>query len=466
MHNRLEKLHKIVRRADDWLNTMTGQGDPNRDKTTYTRFAGGSRLHDTTADNLYHTNGTAGLICDALPELAMKNGFEIRIKTDDKTAQEKKNSENVIQAVLEKLGTEELYTESGVWANAFGAGGILIGAVDGSERASEAINLNGLKRIEYLRVIDRRYMFPLTYYGQEDGPKYGKAKTYMVTENVIGQGVGQEATEVHESRLIIFDGPRTSKTQQANNGGWNMSLLDRIYSVLRMYGVSWQTLDHMLTDGTQGVFRMKGLIDALAAEEEDTISKRLRMMDMGRSIVRGLILDADDESFESVQQNWSGIKEPMELMMYQLSSVCRIPQTILFGRSPAGMNATGDSDLEIWYSQGKQYQRKCLRPRLEYLAMLAVQCDEYGLNLDPKSISVHFQPLNQMSQTDEANLKKTTAETDVLYIDRGVVTADEVATSRFGGAEWSADTKINLEEREEEATPETQPPAPPENQEQ
>lgn len=38
-----------------------------------------------------------------------------------------------------------------------------------------------------------------------------------------------------------------------------------------------------------------------------------------------------------------------------LSAVSEIPVTILFGRSPCGQNATGDSDFEQYYSMVQNY---------------------------------------------------------------------------------------------------------------
>ena len=46
----------------------------------------------------------------------------------------------------------------------------------------------------------------------------------------------------------------------------------------------------------------------------------------------------------------SGVKDIVETTFATISAVSNVPQTVLFGRSPAGENATGDGDLENWYS--------------------------------------------------------------------------------------------------------------------
>ena len=44
---------------------------------------------------------------------------------------------------------------------------------------------------------------------------------------------------------------------------------------------------------------------------------------------------------------FSGVSDVIDSTCNFLSALTSIPQTILFGRSPAGMNATGDADLEL-----------------------------------------------------------------------------------------------------------------------
>ena len=66
----------------------------------------------------------------------------------------------------------------------------------------------------------------------------------------------------------------------------------------------------------------------------------------------------------------------------------------------------------------------------------------------PENWSLQFIPLWQNTEEQDAVTRRTTAETDAIYIDRGVLTPDEVAISRFGGNKWSMNTEIDMESRE------------------
>ena len=69
---------------------------------------------------------------------------------------------------------------------------------------------------------------------------------------------------------------------------------------------------------------------------------------MMRSVMNSILIDGED-SFELKNMTLAGYKEIIEQQEVALSAVTQIPITILFGRSPAGMNSTGDADLEIYY---------------------------------------------------------------------------------------------------------------------
>ena len=55
------------------------------------------------------------------------------------------------------------------------------------------------------------------------------------------------------------------------------------------------------------------------------------------------------------------MKDVIDTTCNMLSAVTNIPQTILFGRSPAGENSTGDSDFENYYNYIERIQKLMLK---------------------------------------------------------------------------------------------------------
>jgi hypothetical protein len=97
----------------------------------------------------------------------------------------------------------------------------------------------------------------------------------------------------------------------------------------------------------------------------------------------------------------------------------------------------------------KQKQEGKLRPMLDRLIQLIfVSKDGYFKGVEPEDWNLEFIPLWQNTEEQEANIRRTVAETDAIYIDRGVLDPTEVAVSRFGGTVWSMNTEIDLKDRQ------------------
>ncbi len=114
-----------------------------------------------------------------------------------------------------------------------------------------------------------------------------------------------------------------------------------------------------------------------------------------------------------------------------------MPVSLLFGQAPAGLNATGDSDIRFFYDRVASWQKKELLPqmrRLLKLQLLARQGPTDGK--EPKRWSVTARPLYQLTAVEEANRRKVIADTDQVYVTMGAVTAEEVAAKRFGGSSY------------------------------
>jgi uncharacterized protein len=153
----------------------------------------------------------------------------------------------------------------------------------------------------------------------------------------------------------------------------------------------------------------------------------------------------------------SGIAELLDRFMTALSSVTRMPVSLLFGRSVAGLNATGESDTRNFYDAVKQDQEHKLRGVLEKLIRyIFISKDGPTDGVEPDEWSLQFTPLWQNTAEEEALTHKIVAETDAIYLDRGVLDATEVAISRFGGNTWSANTEIDIGLRERSAPEESE----------
>lgn len=101
------------------------------------------------------------------------------------------------------------------------------------------------------------------------------------------------------------------------------------------------------------------------------------------------------------------------------------------GRSPAGLNATGDSDLTSFYNSVARDQENELKPRLlRVYKMLA-----HTMDIDPSEVVIQCRPLVELTEKERAELELAHAQKDKLYVDSGVLTPEEIALSRFSDPE-------------------------------
>ena len=210
-----------------------------------------------------------------------------------------------------------------------------------------------------------------------------------------------------------------------------------------------QNAANMIEKSVQPVYKMMGLQDTLAAEGGDTaVLKRLNVIDQARGMLNSIAVDMDGEDYAFQTFQLSGTQEILESTYNLLSAVTCIPQTILFGRSPSGENATGESDLENYYNFVEGIQKRMLKKNIRTLLKAVTQAGVYDGSIeDPGTIKPTFKPLWSLSEAEQATVELTkaqraqaTAQTAQLYIDMQVLQPDEVRRA------LSQDGSLNIED--------------------
>jgi phage-related protein (TIGR01555 family) len=111
------------------------------------------------------------------------------------------------------------------------------------------------------------------------------------------------------------------------------------------------------------------------------------------------ILDSSDK-FEVHQYAFGGLSDVLIQFGQQVSGAAQIPLVRLFGQSPAGLNATGDSDIRNYYDMINAKQEAVLRRPVRIL--LEVMCrSKFGKPL-PKGFNFSFRPLWQLAENEKA----------------------------------------------------------------
>lgn len=418
------RADRVVARFDDWINPVTGMGT-SRDKTTYGYVDRSRLLTDDELSALYHFDDMAARMVDVVPQEMLREPFDVETgdaKTDTAVAEK-----------FEALGVRGKLAEGVRWGRCYGGGALILGADDGRE-AHEPLNLNAVRDLTFLYAVDRRLLWPVTYYTDPEDPRVGEPETYSVTTI---NGMASSTSVIHESRLVIFRGAPTGARERLALASWDLSVLQRAFDVLRQFNTGWKAVETLMTDGNQTVFKMSGLAQAINAPDGmRLLQERIKVMDMYRSFVRAIVIDADGkEDMQRQAPNFAGIPDVLEKFMLRLAAAVQIPVTILMGQSPAGLNATGDNDFRWFYDRIRAEQNTMLAPKIRRIAdvWLYSQSGPWWRQdrTARKPVNVKFASLWAETPLALAQREQAIATRDKLYVDAEVLLPEEVALQRF-----------------------------------
>jgi phage-related protein (TIGR01555 family) len=455
----------LLDRMDSWVNALTGLGGL-RDKLTHTRVVSGARLGDSALEALYNDDDLARKIVDKVPREATRRGFAIKVEGIER--EEGAAKVRAQQQQFKRLRAMQALRQAWIWGRLYGCGAVLVGADDGQD-ISEPLDEDRLKSVRWLSVVRKMQLTVATRYADPTSAQYGEPQMLNLHPIAPNGGVvAARSLTVHESRLILFPGALAARMYTPSLDGWDDSMLQRVHDVLRANAVSWQAVSHLMTDASQGVFKIKGLINQLVAKDgAAALQTRMQMLDMSRSVARAILVDADAEDFERKPTTFAGIPELLDRFMMRVASAAEMPVTVLFGRSPAGLNATGESDVRAWYDTVQDAQTDVLQPRLERLLHLCLRAADSPMRgIVDDAWEVCFPPLWQPTDKERAETNKAKSEAVTAMVREGVMLDAEAAITMaedYPAIDVEARQRIlaaELEHAEELARNPPDPPAP------
>lgn len=364
----------------------------------------------------YQYNGLFSKIVDRPAEEALKHGMEYNVGDPQ--------LEEFLDDALDRLDWEEKAVTAIRWARLFG-GSIIVMLLDDGGGLEEPVNWQDVRSVEELRVYERAIVQP-----DPDTYRTGKAEYFDVSSTYGG------TFRVHRSRCLVFKNgslPEYGAAQQYYY--WGLPEYIRIHKDLSRALKTHTNAANMIEKSVQPVYKQRGLQNMLAGPNGDEMElKRLQVLDASRGIMNTIAVDMEGEDYDFKTFQMTGAKEILESTCNLLSAVTCIPQTILFGRSPAGENATGESDLENYYNFVEGIQKRMLKKNIRTLIKAIVQAGVYDGSIEnPGNIKPTFKPLWSLSETEKATVELTkaqraqvAAQTAQLYIDMQAIQPEEV----------------------------------------
>ena len=251
-----------------------------------------------------------------------------------------------------------------------------------------------------------------------EDPDFGYPRFYDFDTEEMGR------LRVHHSRILRFVGRDLPRGEEIAENYWGASELEHILEEMEKRSATSGNIARLVFQANVTTLKMSDFGEVLAMGTDrqrqqvlSAIEEQNRMRDSF-----GLQLLSAGDTYENHPYSFSGLSEVYEAFMMDMAGAAGIPATRLFGRSPQGMNATGESDLKNYYELIGQMRERHLRPALEkLLPVMAMSC--WGSL--PENLVPAFPSLMTTSPREEAEIRAVSTGTLVQAVQAGLLTRAE-----------------------------------------
>lgn len=259
-----------------------------------------------------------------------------------------------------------------------------------------------------LRVVDPTWIYPAMYNTRWPlAPDFYKPQAWFV----MGQ-------TVHESRFIdIISRPVPDILKPSYNfGGLSLTQL------MEDYVCDWREAKKNVIKILK-TLRMRALktdMDARLAEPGQ-FDKRIKLFTQLQDNQGLWALDTQEDLLHQ-QTSLSELSNLLSNYQDQMCIPARITNLKLLGNAPAGLNASGEGELETWHETISGMQERDIRRALENIFKI-IQLSEFG-ELKP-NIYFEFKPLDEISEKEKAEIAEIRVRTVTTASDSMLVNSEE-----------------------------------------
>ncbi len=393
---------KPVQTADAFSNPLFHLGYGSQSPLEATEYPLARMTYDyALLNSLYRSNWVVQNVVGIIPDDMLREGFTVSGAISPQYQQE-------LDRCLRQTQLYDRINEGMRWGRLYGgaAGLILIRVQEDLSKPLELETiLTGTFAAQY--IVDR-------WSGNTPGmelvsdladPDFGLPKYYD-----INMADGRTVVSVHHSRIIRFVGRELPYLEKMAEMYWGESEVEALYA---------DVVKHDNVAANMAALTFRANVDSMEVENLDqlfsvaptAIQQRFWNMMQAQNVLKsnfGMQLVNKGDSVKNTQYTFTGLQEIYDSMCLDLSGASRIPVTKLFGRAPAGLNATGESDLQNYYDYVDTLRESKLRPILEKLLPIIAMSVWGGV---PEDMDIQFPPLWTPTAKEVAEIAKAKTET-------------------------------------------------------
>lgn len=353
-------------------------------------------------NSLYRSHWIVRRIVDTIPEDMCKNWYSFSTELPPEKLDLFRQAEKKTQ-VKSKL-------EKGIkWGRLYGGAGALMMIEGQEDQLSEPLDIDTIMPGSFkgLMILDRWAGISSVTELVSDisSSEFGLPKYYHITSDA-----SKDTVKIHHSRVLRFTGDELPYWEQQAEMYWGASVIESVFEELKKRDNTSFNIASLIFLANLRVLKMDQLGQELAVGDQQTQQRLYNTLSAQNWLQSNLgmyVMDAKDD-FQTHQYTFAGINEIYESFMCDISGASQIPMTKLFGRSPGGLNATGEGDLTNYYNLIEQKQESQMRPALEKLHPVMAMSTWGEV---PDDLEAVFNPVKTLDDKEIAEVvdKKTTA---------------------------------------------------------
>lgn len=400
---------------DSWANNLSGMGIAGMDKTESTVFNPyGNKLAQQQLEAMYRYDWLSRKICERPAKDATRKFIRL---AKENPAIEKK---------LKKLKLRQKIKKAVAWGRLFGGAGVVL--ITKGDDPEDELDPSKVTDIIELEVFDRYSLMPVLYDTDPESCMYQQPILY---QNRFG-------ARFHRSRVSKFIGAELTYEGTLNENYWGGSLVEAYWDAIRNLQATMQDLRAIMSELNLGILKVPGLTAGNAMGDQSPAmvnqQRRLNAFNAGKSVHRAAAIDSK-EDFQFVNRSVTGVADISDRFMTSVSAATDfMPELVLFGKTPAGLNATSEEQLQVYYDGISDIQQDQIAP-----------CVDLVLSCLADDVEWEFETLWEMSDVQKADVMQKTSQAIAAIADVTGLTPEEARMQLNQYSAW------DLEESDSDA---------------
>lgn len=408
------KVKHLVPTNDSFSNLWANLGLGSDSLLQKTEYPLTRRTNDfNLMTSLYRGNWLVQNIVRMVPEDICKNWFKLKGKLEKDEADAWTMMERTTQ--IKKRMIDGLS-----WGRLYG-GAIGIILIEGQqEDLDKPLKLDeiALNSFKGLYIVDRWTSVTPSIKLTDDitNENFGLPESYNVNDSS-----GNVIANIHNTRIVRFIGRELPAYEKIANEYWGESEIEAVYNEIVKRDNTSENIANLVFKANLSVQEIENLNQIFAVGGTQA-QKRFWDVIQAQAILEsnfGIKAIEKGEGYRHEQYNFAGLPDVYNSIMMDVSGATHIPVTKLFGRSPAGLNATGESDMQNYYEFLEKTRSESVDPIInKLLPIMQMSC----FGTVKQDVSYEWEPLKAQDDLEKAQLSGQYSQEVIGAYQAGIIT--------------------------------------------